>query len=132
MNQHFSEQGAKVLESFSQQLEQSPGYSSAMLTALNFWVGPTQEIVIAGNADAADTKQMLKLVRSKFLPNAVVLLHEQDNASSGIYKIVPFTKNQVVIKGKATAYVCENYVCKQPVNKINDLDKMLSDISSVK
>jgi uncharacterized protein YyaL (SSP411 family) len=132
MNQYFSEQGAKVLESFSQQLEQSPGYSSAMLTALNFWVGPTQEIVIAGNADAADTKQMLKLVRSKFLPNAVVLLHEQDNAGSGIYKIVPFIKNQVVIKGKATAYVCENYVCKRPVNKINDLDKMLSDISSVK
>jgi len=132
MNQHFSEQGAKVLESFSQQLEQSPAYSSAMLTALNFWLGPTQEIVIAGNADATDTKQMLKLVRSKFLPNAVVLLHEQDNANSDIYRIVPFIKNQVVIKGKATAYVCENYVCKQPVNKINDLDKMLSDISSVK
>ncbi|GAI25380.1 unnamed protein product, partial [marine sediment metagenome] len=63
---------------------------------------------------------------------AVVLLHEQDNANSDIYRIVPFIKNQVVIKSKATAYVCENYVCKQPVNKINDLDKMLSDISSVK
>jgi len=132
MNQHFTEQGGKVLESFSQQLKQSPAYSSAMLVVLNFWLGPTQEIVIAGNADATDTKQMLKLIRSKFLPNAVVLFHEQDNANSDIYRIVPFIRNQAVIDGKATAYVCENYVCNRPVNKIDDLDKMLSDTSSVK
>jgi len=132
MNQHFTEQGNKVLESFSPQLEKSPAYSSAMLTALNFWLGPTQEIVIAGNVDATDTKQMLKLLGGKFLPNAVVLLHEQDNAGSNIYKIVPFIKNQVAIDGKATAYVCENYVCNRSVNRTDDLDKMLSDIIRVK
>jgi len=132
MNQHFIEQGNKVLESFSQQLGQSPAYSSAMLTALNFWLGPTQEIVIAGSAEAADTKQMLKLLRSKFLPNAVVLLHEEGRRASAIEQIVPFVRNQVAIDGKATAYVCENYVCKRPVNKIDDLGKMLSDISDEK
>jgi len=132
MNQHFIEQADRTLEAFSQQLEQSPAYSSAMLTAFNFWLGPTQEIVIAGNVDATDTKKMLKLIRRKFLPNAVVLLHEQDNAGSNIYKIVPFIKNQVAIDGKATAYVCENYVCNRPVNRTDDLDKMLSDIIRVK
>jgi uncharacterized protein YyaL (SSP411 family) len=132
MNQYFTEQGVKVLESFSQQLKQSPAYSSEMLTALNFWLGPTQEIVIAGSADAMDTKQMLKLIRNKFLPNAVVLFHEQDNTDSDIYGTIPFIKNQAAIDGKATAYVCENYVCNQPVNKIDDLDKILSDTSSVK
>jgi len=132
MNQHFTEQGVKVLESFSQQLEQWPAHSSAMLTALNFWLGPTQEIVIAGNADSTDTKKMLKLVRSKFLPNSIVLFREQDNANSDIYRIVPFIKNQAVIDGKATAYVCEKYVCNRPVSKTADLDKMLSDTSSVK
>jgi len=132
MNQGFTAQGTKLLESFSEQLQRSPAYSSAMLTALNFWLGPTQEIVIAGNAEATDTKQMLKLLRSKFLPNAVVLLHEQDSGGSDIYKIAPFIKNQAVIDGRATAYVCENYICKRPVNRIGDLNKMLSEISRVK
>ena len=77
MNQRFIEQGGRILEIFQQQLEQSPAYSSAMLLALNFWLGPTQEIVIAGDIDASDTKQMINLIHSKFLPNAVVLLHEQ-------------------------------------------------------
>ena len=132
MNQYFTEQGTKVLEAFSQQLEHSPAYSSAMLIALNFWLGPTQEIVIAGDADTPYTKQMLNLVRGKFLPNAVVLLHEQNEAGSAISRIAPFIKNQTAIGGKTTAYVCENYVCKKPVNKIEELDKLLSDISWVK
>ena len=129
MNQDFTEQGVRVLEAFSQQLEQSPAYSSAMLMALNFLLGPTQEIVIAGNAGSTDTKQMLKLVHGKFMPNAVVLLHEQGSKGAAIEQIVPFITNQIAKGGKTTAYVCENYVCNRPINKIDDLDKILSGVS---
>jgi len=132
MNQYFTEQGGKVLESFSRQLKQSSGYSSEMLSALNFLLGPTQEIVIAGNADAADTQQMLELIRRKFLPNAIILLHQQEKTDSAIDKTIPFIKNLTAIEGKATAYVCENYACNRPVNNIADLDKMLSDINRTK
>ena len=132
MNQHFTDQGAKVLKAFSQQLKQSPAYSSVMLTGLSFYLGPTQEIVIAGRPHAPDTKQMLSLLRSKFLPNAVVLFHEGDDPSSDIYKIVPFIKTQTAIDSKATAYVCENYICNRPVTDIKELDKMLSDIHGEK
>jgi len=75
--------------------------------------------VIAGNADAQDVKQMLKLIHGTFLPNTVVLLHEPDKANSALYNDVPFIMNQTAIEGKATAYVCENYVCIKPVNNIN-------------
>jgi uncharacterized protein YyaL (SSP411 family) len=132
MNQRFTGHGGKVLEVFSQQLKQAPANSSAMLIGLDFWLGPTQEIVIAGNADAPDTKQMLKLLRSKFLPNTVVLLHEENEAGSNLYKISPFIKNQGIIDGKATAYVCENYICNRPVNKIEEFEEMLSDIYRAK
>ena len=69
---------------------------------------------------------MLKLVHSKFLPNAVVLLHEQGKKGTAIEQIIPFVKNQTAIEGKATAYVCENYVCNRPVNSIEDFEKMIS------
>ena len=131
MDPRFSEQGEKVLQTFSQQLKQTPAYSSMMLTGLNFWLGPTQEIVIAGHANAPDTKQMLDLLRSKFLPNAVVLFHEDDDASSDIYKIVPFIKYQPIMDSKATVYVCENYICNRPINQINKLDEMLSGLYEI-
>jgi uncharacterized protein YyaL (SSP411 family) len=130
MDQHFTDLGGKILETFSQQLEQSPAYSSAMLRALDFRLGPTQEIIIAGNADAPDVKQMLKLIHGKFLPNAVVLLHEPDKADSALYNTVPFIKNQIAIDGKATAYVCENYVCKKPVNNINEFENLIAEAAA--
>jgi len=126
MNQHFTDLGGKVLETFSQQLEQSPAYSSAMLRALDFRLGPAQEIIIAGKADSPDVKKMLRLIRGKFLPNAVVLLHEPDKADSALYNTVPFIKNQTAIDGKATAYVCENYVCKKPVNNIGEFESLIA------
>jgi hypothetical protein len=126
MDEHFTEQGGKVIDAFSQQLERTPVYSSMIVMALDFRLGPTQEIIIAGKADSPDVKQMLKLIHSKFLPNTVVLLHEPDNADSALYDIVPFIKNQTAIEGKATAYVCENYVCKEPVNNIVEFEKLIA------
>lgn len=131
MNQQYTEQATKTLEAFSKQMEQSPGYSSVMLMALNFWLGPTQEIVIAGETNATGTKQMLELVRGKFLPNAVVLFHGTGEAGETIEKVVPFLKGQVATDGKATAYLCENYVCNQPVTTIEELNKMLAGSSRV-
>jgi len=126
MDQHFTELGSKVLEAFSRQLQQSPAYSAAMLRALDFRLGPTQEIIIVGKADSPDVKQMLKLIYSTFLSSSVVLLHEHGKENSALYNIVPFIKNQTTIDGKATAYICENYVCKKPVNNIEEFEKLIA------
>lgn len=125
MHQPFGDRGAGVVKAFQSQLQQSPAHYPAMLMSLNFLLGPTQEIVIAGNAEQADTKQMLKLIRSNFLPNAVLLLHPNGKAASEIETIVPFIANQTAIDGKATAYICENYVCIRPVNTIDELKNLL-------
>lgn len=125
MNQRFTDQAKEVLNAFSRQIQQSPTSLSAMLIALDFWIGPAQEIVVAGDRQRPDTREMLRLIHSKFLPNAVILFHGTGEAGEAIEQIVPFLKGQVAIDGKATAYVCKNYVCKQPVNKIDALEKLL-------
>ena len=103
---------------------------TAMMLALDFRLGPAQEIVIAaGRPGQSDAKEMLNLIRSHFLPNAVVLFHRSGRAGKAIEKLVPFLTNQIPVDGKATAYVCQNYVCKRPVNDLNDLKKVLTDIA---
>ncbi|MHC4645205.1 MAG: thioredoxin domain-containing protein [Planctomycetota bacterium] len=129
MEQQFADHGEKVLDGFSGQLAQSPVSLTAMLAALDFWLGPTQEIVIAGDPEMADTKQMLKAVRSSFLPNAVVVFHSSGKVGKAIEREVPFVAGQVAIDNKPTAYVCENYVCRQPVNGVNKLESLLAEIS---
>jgi uncharacterized protein YyaL (SSP411 family) len=132
MNPKFIDHASKALEAFSAQMQQSPTSLTYMLMAVDFWLGPRQEIVITGDSRADDTKQMLKSVRSRFMPNAVVLLHQTEQVGQAIEKIVPFIASQKSIDAKATAYVCENYVCNRPINQIAELDKLLSTLSRSK
>jgi uncharacterized protein len=125
MNQQFTEQGARTLKAFSRQLAESPTYSSLMLEALSFQLGPAREIVIAGDPEAEDTKRMLALLAGTFLPNAVILFHNPKKADPALYELVPFVKNQTAAGGRATAYVCENYACKKPVTDIRELESLL-------
>ncbi|HIJ70725.1 MAG TPA: thioredoxin domain-containing protein [Planctomycetes bacterium] len=131
MTPRFIDHGLKTLQYFSEQLRQSPGSLAYMLLAVDFLLCPRREIVIAGDAGSDDTKQMLKLIRSRFLPNTVVLFHQMGQAGEPIEKIVPFIAAQKPIDSKATAYVCENYTCKQPINNLAELEKALSNISQV-
>jgi uncharacterized protein YyaL (SSP411 family) len=126
MDPDLTEQGGGILEAFSSQLERSPAYSSAMLIALDFWLGPRREIVIAGDTRAKETQQMLELVRSQFLPNAVVLLHDHSGIDFAIHEMVPFIKHHVPVNDKPTVYVCENYACQRPVSDVGEFERLLA------
>ena len=125
MDMRFTKEAERLLKAFSGQIQQSPTSLSAMLIALDFSIGPAREVVIAAEAQQPDTIEMLKLIHGKFLPNTVVLLHQTGKTGEAIKKIAPFVKFQTAINGKATAYVCQNYVCKQPVTEIDLLKNLL-------
>ena len=92
------------------------------MVAVDFGIGPSYEVVLAGDSEANDTKAMLKSMRARFVPNKVVLLRPSEQESPDIIRVAPFTEGQTSIDGKATAYVCRDYVCKLPTT---DADKML-------
>ncbi len=132
MEQHFTERAKQLLYAYSGQLIQSPASLGTMLTALDFWIGPTQEIVIVGDRQRVDTKEMLQLIYRAFLPNAVILFHQSGEAGKDIEKIVSFIQNLAAVNGQATAYICDNYVCKQPVTSFEDLKLELGKISPLR
>jgi len=127
MNMAFTDRAKQVLDAFSGQLAESPMSLTAMLTAVDFWLGPSQEIVIAGDLTRDDAKAMLGEVRSRFLPNTVVLFHQSGTSGKAIEKEVPFLLGQIAIDNKATAYVCENYACKMPVDTLEELKALLDE-----
>ncbi len=127
MQQEFTDRAEQVFNAFSGQLARSPESLCAMLIALGFWFGPAKEIIIAGECQLSDAKEMLQLIRDKFLPNASLLFHDTGDNDAGLVNEISFLKDYIAIDGKATAYVCENYVCKSPVNNIDDFRKILSN-----
>jgi len=121
-NANLEEKAAKIGRVFSKGIKQSPSAHTQLLVAVDFVIGPSYEVVIAGDSGAEDTKAMVRALRSRFVPNKIVLFRPSEKESPEIIQLAEYTKYQSSIDGKATAYVCLNYRCKLPTT---DPGKML-------
>ena len=118
----YEERAARIGRAFSGNVRQSPSAYTQLMVAVDFGVGPSYEVVIAGHSQASDTKEMVKTVHRLFIPNKVVILRPTEEESPDIAQLAEFTRYQGSIDGKATAYVCLDYNCKLPTT---DIDEML-------
>jgi uncharacterized protein YyaL (SSP411 family) len=125
-NSDLEERAAKIGRAFSVSVKESPAAYTQLMVALDFAIGPSYEVVVAGNPDAEDTRTMTRELRRRFLPNKVVLLNHSDRDVPEIVKLAEFTKNQSSIGGKATAYVCVNHSCKSPTTDVNKMFELFN------
>jgi uncharacterized protein YyaL (SSP411 family) len=107
---------ARIGRAFGREIAGLPSAHAQMLLAADFALEPSAEVVIVGDPGGADTQQTLRSLRSHFLPDKVVLLRTVTEADSAISRIAEFTRSMRVVHGRATAYVCRNYVCQRPTN----------------
>lgn len=120
-NTDLEEKASASMKTFSGQVDAMPMAYCQLLHALDFALGPTYEVVIAGNREDPDTREMISLTDNSFLPNMVLLLKEEES----IEELVPYTKGMSATDGKTTAYVCQGYSCSMPTNDISEMMKML-------
>jgi uncharacterized protein YyaL (SSP411 family) len=110
-NDDWYQKGAKTVSAFGNRLQQIPSAMPQMLAALDYWLDKPKQIIIAGKPGADDTQKMLTEVYERYIPNKIILLADGDKAQKVLAKHLPFIESVGMIDGKATAYICENYVC---------------------
>lgn len=110
-------------QAFSRIIEQAPAGYTMFISALDFALGPSSEVVIAGDLHAVDTGDMLKALRKEFVPNKVVIF--RPNEESEIMRISDYTRNLSIKEGRATAYICRNFSCRLPVTELGEMLKLL-------
>jgi len=125
-NPELEEKAIQIGRAFSKSVLQSPTACTHLLTALDFAVGPSYEVVIVGNSLVNDTKNMLQALRREFIPNKVVLFRPMEVESPEIARLAKFTNDLSSIKEQATAYVCLNYSCQLPTTDINKMLELLN------
>jgi len=121
----LEEKAANIGQAFYGNVSQLPSAYTQLMVAVDFAIGPSYEVVIAGDLHAGDTRQMLDAIRGLFVPNKIVILHPTDHEFAAIEDIAPFIKNHSSINGKATAYVCLNYNCQLPTQDVGSLHGLL-------
>ncbi len=117
---------SEIGRAFFNKVGNSPAEYTQLMIAADFLVGPSYEVVIAGDIQGEDTKKMLYVIGSTFIPNKIVIFLPSGTDLSEIMNIAPFTRNQPLVNNRATAYVCVNYNCKLPTTDINNMLLLLN------
>jgi len=125
---HYEEKAATLARAFSSHEEGTPSHNTMFLTALDFFIGPAYEIVIVGNPNSEETKNMLHAIRTRFVPNKVMLLKEVDQKD--LENLPGFTKDMKTIDNKTTVYICRNFVCNKPITEIEEVLEILAHPNS--
>ena len=124
-NADFEDKAVKTGQSFYSDVGNLPSAHSQTLVALDFSLGPSFEIVIAGDPNAKETGKMLEAIRSKFVPNKIIILRPTDQESPEIDSIASFIKRYSSIDKKTTVYVCHNFNCELPTTDVGNVLKLL-------
>ena len=103
-----------VLRLTASQLKRHPQGFGRALSALEFHLSRTKEIVVIGPRD----HDLERNVLGRYLPDAVVVLSTDAESDS---ETIPFLKDRGMVDAKATVYVCEDFVCQRPVTTVEEL-----------
>ncbi|OXB76992.1 UNVERIFIED_CONTAM: hypothetical protein H355_014814 [Colinus virginianus] len=118
------EKAGQILAAFSERLQKIPLALPEMARATAMFHHTLKQVVICGDPQREDTKEMLRCVHSTFIPNKVLMLADGDRAGF-LYRQLPFLSTLEMKEGKATAYVCSNFSCSLPVTSPHALRELL-------
>lgn len=117
----FAAKAEETLRGYRETMADHPAAAGQMLIALDFYLGPVQEIAVVGRMSDSDTRFAIGVIRKAFRPNQVIAFHDP---SSGIAPdFIPLLKEKSMVDGKVTVYVCENFACQAPLVGVEAVER---------
>jgi uncharacterized protein YyaL (SSP411 family) len=113
----------EMLAAMVPMMQHYPGGFSHWLSVLEFHLAPPHEIALIGNSTAEDMRAMLKVAFGAYRPHQVVALAAPNDEVAA--SIVPLLADRPQQSGRATAYVCRQFICKAPVTDPASLERQI-------
>jgi uncharacterized protein YyaL (SSP411 family) len=123
--QSWKQKADKTVVTFSAILEKQPEAVPFMASAFDYGLAKHKQIVIVGTPGTEDTRRLLRLVWQRYMPNRILMLGDGGQAQQELAKFLSVVSSMRMKDGKATAYVCENYVCNLPTPDPNVVARLL-------
>ncbi len=124
-NQDWHRMAEQTINAFQAQLSRAPSSLPQLLVALDASASSPRQVVIAGKPDAADTAALLREVNRRFQPNTILILADRGSGQEFFTQKIQFFKEVHPIDDKATAYICQNFVCQLPTNDLAVISRLL-------
>jgi len=124
-HKEFRHSAARIIGTFHSTLDRMAVALPQMLAALDATVTEPVQIVVAGQPEDAATAELLRIIRSRYLPNKVVLLADGKEGQEWLGQHVEAIQPMAPVNGKPAVYVCRDFTCELPVTDPEKLASML-------
>jgi uncharacterized protein YyaL (SSP411 family) len=121
----FRESAERALAAFAPRLAAQPSTLPQMLAACEFYLGERRQVIVVGERGGVDTRELLRVLHSRFVPGRVTMLVDSPEARSVLGAGIPAIESMHTLDGRAGAYVCRNYTCDLPVFEAGKLAELL-------
>ena len=105
-------------------MKAQPEAFTFFLVGLDFALNPGQEVVITGEPEAMDTRELLAALNLNYTPNKVTLV-KSDRHAEQLVNLAGYTDGLQVVQGKATAHVCRGHACTDSTTDVETMVKQL-------
>jgi uncharacterized protein YyaL (SSP411 family) len=111
---HYRERAMSALRFFGSTLNQSPTVLNEMLLSADRVNHPSKQIVIVSPQTNTDAQPFLDQFANTYLPGHTLMLAVNGDDVARQAELLPVLEQKRSMRGKATAYVCEQWVCDLP------------------
>ncbi len=120
----YDEPAFEVLRLVAPLAGQHPTAFAYAIEAIERAISAPIEVAVIGEPDDLSTEALWARVTGRFLPGSSVV---RARPQRGAADLTPLLTDRELVDGRATAYVCEYYSCRQPVTSPDALDGQLDD-----
>ncbi|HEV2457844.1 MAG TPA: thioredoxin domain-containing protein, partial [Ktedonobacterales bacterium] len=108
----YRDTAVRVLLPLAAAMAEQPSAFGHFLSALDDLVGPLHEVAVVGASDDPAFQTLRHTLASRYLPRTVLAYAPPND---GFAAAVPLLADRGLVDGRPAAYVCEGFVCRQPV-----------------
>ncbi|MBH25270.1 MAG: thioredoxin domain-containing protein [Myxococcales bacterium] len=123
----WRERADAVLAAFASEMRRRPTGMAYMLTALDYALDRPKEVVLVTRGAGPGAEALLEAASRTYAPNRV-LVRTSEEGRGALVKQVPLVEGKVALGGAATAYVCEQGVCRKPTTDPGALRRELMTV----
>jgi uncharacterized protein YyaL (SSP411 family) len=130
----YLETAKKSLQVYAGPAAKHPAENSYMLSAVDFYLSPSSEIVFVIDGSKSNWKHLQQVVNHSYLPHSVILYKDINNKGidrhfAGTVK-TPLTEAHDLIDSKPAVYVCHNFTCDRPITDLGQLSTVIKRLAS--
>lgn len=126
----FEQAAVDTLVSAAALMKQAPTAAGQMLMALDFHLGPTNELVLLV-PQGDEFSHILPHVQSRLIPRAVIVARTvPSSAEQHGDALADLFANKELVNGEATLFACERFSCQEPIHGESAIMSAIDSMSS--